>query len=98
MGSSGDGNGNSLQYSFLENPMDRGAWRATVHRVSKSGYNLAAEQSDVVVYHTELNKVLCDNLEEWDGVEGGVEAPEGEGTCILMAGSLCCMAEADIVS
>ena len=27
-----EGNGNSLQYSCLENPMDRGAWRATVHR------------------------------------------------------------------
>ena len=27
---------NPLQYSCLENPMDRGAWRATVHRVSKS--------------------------------------------------------------
>ena len=50
------------------------------------------------MYHTELNKVLCDNLEEWDGVEGGLEAPEGEGTCMLMVGSLCCMAEADMVS
>ena len=29
------GNGNSLQYSCLENPMDRGAWWATVHRVAK---------------------------------------------------------------
>ena len=29
--SPGVGNGNSLQYSCLENPMDRGAWRATVH-------------------------------------------------------------------
>ena len=28
-------NGNPLQYSCLENPMDRGAWRATVHRVAK---------------------------------------------------------------
>ena len=28
--SPGEGNGNSLQYSCLENPMDRGAWRATV--------------------------------------------------------------------
>ena len=28
--------GNTLQYSCLENPMDRGAWRATVHRVAKS--------------------------------------------------------------
>ena len=31
--SSGGGNGNPLQYSCLENPMDRGAWRATVHWV-----------------------------------------------------------------
>ena len=30
------GNGNSLQYSCLENPVDRGAWRATVHGVPKS--------------------------------------------------------------
>ena len=28
--------GNPLQYSCLENPMDRGAWRATVHRVAES--------------------------------------------------------------
>ena len=34
--SPGEGNGTSLQYSCLENPMDRGAWRATVHRVAKS--------------------------------------------------------------
>ena len=32
----GEGNGNLLQYPCLENPMDRGAWRATVHRVAKS--------------------------------------------------------------
>ena len=31
----GEGNGNPLQYSCLENPMDRGAWWATVHGVSK---------------------------------------------------------------
>ena len=34
--SPGRGHGNSLQYSWLENPMDRGAWWATVHRVTKS--------------------------------------------------------------
>ena len=34
--SPGEGNGNPLQYSCLENPMDRGAWWATVHRVAKS--------------------------------------------------------------
>ena len=33
--SAGGGNGNPLQYSCLENPMDRKAWRATVHGVSK---------------------------------------------------------------
>ena len=34
--SPGEGNGNPLQYSCLENATDRGAWRATVHRVTKS--------------------------------------------------------------
>ena len=34
--SPGEGNGNPLQYSCLENPMDRGAWWATVHAVAKS--------------------------------------------------------------
>ena len=33
--SPGVGNGNPLQYSCLENPMDRGAWQAAVHRVTK---------------------------------------------------------------
>ena len=32
----GEGNGNPLQYSFLENSMERGAWRATVPGVAKS--------------------------------------------------------------
>ena len=34
--SPGEGNGNPLQYSCLENPVDRGAWRAAVHGVAKS--------------------------------------------------------------
>ena len=34
--SPGGGNGNPLQYSGLENPIDRGAWQATVHGVAKS--------------------------------------------------------------
>ena len=33
--SPGEEHGNTLQNSCLENPMDRGAWRATVHRVAK---------------------------------------------------------------
>ena len=34
--SPGEGNGNPFQYSWLENPMDGGAWWATVHGVAKS--------------------------------------------------------------
>ena len=32
----GGGNGNPLQYSFLENPLDRGAWQAIVHGIAES--------------------------------------------------------------
>ena len=39
--SPGEGNGNPLQYSCLENPMDRGAWWATVHGVTKSQTQLS---------------------------------------------------------
>ena len=37
----GEGNGTPLQYSCLENPMDRGAWWAAVHGVSRSGTRLS---------------------------------------------------------
>ena len=39
--SSGEGNGYILQYSYPENPMDRAAWRATVHGVAKSQTRLS---------------------------------------------------------
>ena len=39
--SSEGGNGNPLQSSCLENPMDRGVWRATVHGVAKSQIQLS---------------------------------------------------------
>ena len=41
--SPGGGHGNPLQYCCLENPRDRGAWQATVHRVTKS--NLATTEA-----------------------------------------------------
>ena len=40
-GSPGEGNGYPLQYPCLENAMDRGAWQATVHRVTKSQTRLS---------------------------------------------------------
>ena len=36
MGKAGEGNGNPLQYSCLENPMDRGAWQAMVYKVAEN--------------------------------------------------------------
>ena len=40
---SGEGNGKPIQYSCLENPMDRGAWRATVHGVARVRHDLATK-------------------------------------------------------
>ena len=42
--SSGEGNGNPLQYSCLENPMDRGSWKGTVQGVTKESDNLVTKQ------------------------------------------------------
>ena len=42
-GSPGEGNGNSLQCSCLENPMDRGAWQAADHGVAKVAYDLGSK-------------------------------------------------------
>ena len=39
----GEGNGNPLQYSCLENPMDRGAWQATVHGGPRVGHDLVTK-------------------------------------------------------
>ena len=41
--SPGGGNGNPLQYSCLENPLDRGTWWATVHGVARVGHDLATK-------------------------------------------------------
>ena len=47
--SPGEGNGNPLQNSCLDNPMDRGAWRATVHGVTKSRTRLSEFTSLVFI-------------------------------------------------
>ena len=43
--SPGEGNGNPFQYSYLENPINRGAWQATVHGVTRVGHNLATRKA-----------------------------------------------------
>ena len=45
--SPGEGNANPLQYSCLENPMDRRAWRATVQRVSRVGHDSATKPPQI---------------------------------------------------
>ena len=45
----GEGNGNPLWYSCLENPMDRGAWQATVHGVARVGHVLVTKPLHVYV-------------------------------------------------
>ena len=44
--SPGEGNGNPLQSSCLANPMDREAWRATIHGVARVRIDLAAKHTD----------------------------------------------------
>ena len=49
--SPGEGNSNPLQYSGLENPMDRGAWQATVHGITRVGHDLATKPPPWVRSH-----------------------------------------------
>ena len=50
--SPGVGNGNPLQYSYLENPMDRAAWQATAHGVTKSWTPLSTHVEKAMAPHS----------------------------------------------
>ena len=56
--SPGEGNGTPLQYSCLENPMDRGAWQATVHGVVKSQTRLATSLHFIIQMGEKMNYFL----------------------------------------
>ena len=56
--SPGGGHGNSLQYSCLENPMDRGAWRDTIHRVAKSRTWLKREHAYTLLMNEEFMAII----------------------------------------
>ena len=45
------GNGNPLQYSCLENPMDRRAWWAAVYGVTRVGHNLVTKPPQKIIKH-----------------------------------------------
>ena len=58
----GEGNSNSLQYSCWENSMDRGAWRATVHRVAKSRPQLSTREHmsyESIIWCLKTRKTYC---------------------------------------
>ena len=57
--SPGEGNGNPLQYSCLENPMDGGAWWATVHGVAKSCTRLSDFTFTFFPKCPEINLKIC---------------------------------------
>ena len=71
--SPGEGNGNPFQYSCLENPMDRGAWRATVHGVAKSWTQVSTveregwicSQTRVGIYLLCSTTTCRENLRRW---------------------------------
>ena len=62
--SCGDGNGNLLQYTYLRNPMDRGAWQATIQGGhERVGHNLATKQHQqrVVSQLSEISQTKTNN-------------------------------------
>ena len=58
--SPGEGNGSPLQYSCLENPMDRGTWWATVHRVAKSWTRLSDFTFTFIGFQDSLTEKVMD--------------------------------------
>ena len=73
--SPGEGNGNPLRYSCLENPTDRGAWRATVHGVTESWTGLsdsAHTQPECLSINRWAYKptVVCNTTEDHSAIKG----------------------------
>ena len=65
----GEGNGNPLQYSCLENPMDKGAWKAIIHGVTKSQTWLKNSHTHTHTYI--LSHIISSSYWWWVGVLQG---------------------------
>ena len=72
--SSRDEKDNPLQYSCLENPMDRGAWRATVHGITRVGHDLATKPQSVFLpsFYSFFPFILSVFLSWWWQVSDGL--------------------------
>ena len=57
-----EGNGNQLQYSWLENSMDRGAWWATVHGVARVRHDLVTKSPSLPFLISDSNRILAFQL------------------------------------
>ena len=55
----GEGNGNPFQYSWLENSMDRGAWRVTVHGVARVRHDLVTKSPSLPFLISDSNQILA---------------------------------------
>ena len=75
MARSGEGNGTPLQYSCLENPIDRGAWWATVHGVAKSRTRLRDFTFTFHLHALQKEMATHSSILAWR--IPGVEAPGG---------------------
>ena len=88
--SPGEGHGNPFQYSYLENPMDRGAWWATVQGSKQSDTTEETQHTHVqgptTVQHRELYLILC--------LYGKGILKKKSGCGYVVADSLCCTLEA----
>ena len=62
-GNTGEGNGNPLQHSCLQNPVDRGAWRAAVHRAARSRTGLKWLSLHACIGEGNGNPLQCSCLE-----------------------------------
>ena len=61
----GEGNGTPLQYSYLENPMDGGAWYAAVHGVTKSPTRLSDFPFTFHFHELEKEMAIHSNILAW---------------------------------
>ena len=68
--SPGEENGNPLQYSCLENSMDRGAWQATVHEIAK--------ESDMSQQLKNNNMINTDHFSKIDHAENGIDPKDNQ--------------------